>query len=202
MGQIRKPADPRLGRHAREGRRRSREAAASSRGRRSRPGRCGNQARHRQARNALETVAIVFTITVLGIVAVAGFATAPRFPPDVVSGPGVGARGNRGRATGARAGLRVHLQLRALGTRDPRHGSVRLRRPSPLPHGLAGPRVGSALCFASGPAMVFLLCPPLVLSTARAWLVWNLTGAVAAGWAVGVLPGDEASLRRSTHGSR
>jgi hypothetical protein len=58
-----------------------------------------------------------------------------------------------------------------------------------------GPRVHSALCFTFGPTTMLLLAPLFPLSTAWAWLVWNLASAWLAGWAVRALPeGDPRPL--------
>jgi hypothetical protein len=57
-----------------------------------------------------------------------------------------------------------------------------------------GPKVQSALCFAYGPAIVALLAPLFLFTTATAWLLWNLAGAYLAGWTVRMLAEDQPAI--------
>jgi hypothetical protein len=58
-----------------------------------------------------------------------------------------------------------------------------------------GPQVRSALCFTFGPTTMLVLALLFPLTTAWAWLAWNLASAWLASWAVRVLPeGDPRAL--------
>jgi len=59
-----------------------------------------------------------------------------------------------------------------------------------------GPKVTSALCFAYGPSMVMLLAPLFAMSTAWAWLAWNLAGALLTASTVSALSDDSGVARR------